>query len=174
MKNINWATVEEPQEFKKVTPGGYICKIVDVEDIEEKEYLKINYDIALGEFKDYYKELHESKGFWAGNYIRSYKDTAIKFFKGFLTAIEGSNQGFKADAFNGDINTLKGKLIGLVLAEEEYVHKETGEIRTRLYVAQNRSIESIKTGDFKVPEKKCVSVEQAGFVSASNDEQLPF
>jgi hypothetical protein len=172
MKNINWASVEEPKEYERLVPGGYICRIVKVEDLEDKEYLKIYYDIAFGDFKDYYKNLFEAKNFWGGNFIRSYKETAMSFFKGFLTAIEGSNQGFKADAFNGDINTLLGKFIGLVLAEEEYAAND-GAIKTRLYVFQNRSVESIKNNDFKVPELKKISQQQAGFVPV-NDTDLPF
>ena len=176
MKNINWATVEEAKEFDKVAVGGYICKITAIEDLEDKEYLKISYDIAFGEFKDYYKNLNESKGFWGATFIKSYKDTALSFFKGFLTAIQSSNQGFAADTFN-DPKTLVGKFIGLVLSEEEYISKQDGTIKTRLYVSQVRSIDAIKAGDFKVVDKKTVNPEQAGFVPVSNlndVDELPF
>ena len=175
MRNVNWSNVEEPKEYKKVAPGGYICKIVKVEDVEDKEYLKIYYDIAQGEFKDYYKDLNESKGFWAGNFIRSYKQTAETFFKGFLTALENSNDNFTVNGFTGDINSLKGKLIGLVLAEEEYPAND-GTIKTRLYVSSNRSIESIRKTDFEIPAKKKVDVDQVGFVpvSLSDVDELPF
>ena len=44
-------------EFARPTAGGYICKIMDVEDVpmdsKEKgkgDYLRIEYDIADGEF----------------------------------------------------------------------------------------------------------------------------
>ena len=175
MKNINWATVEEAKEFEKVAVGGYICKITAIEDVEAKEYLKISYDIAIGDFKDYYKNLNESKGFWGATFFKSYKDTALSFFKGFLTALQSSNQGFLADTFN-DPNILVGKYVGLVLSEEEYISKQDGTIKTRLYVSQVRSVDAIRTGDFAVADKKTVNPEQAGFICPSIDDinAIPF
>jgi hypothetical protein len=157
MKNVNWANVEENQEYKRLVPGGYVCGIVKVEDVEDKEYLKIYYDVTTGEFKGYFKELFDAKGFWGGNFIRSYKETALSFFKGFLTAIEKSNPNFTVSQFNNDISKLKGKLVGLVLGEEEYVSKDN-EIKKRLYVAQVHGVEKIKANDFKVPELKKVEL----------------
>jgi len=174
MKNVNWSEVEEAKEFEKVAVGGYVCRIMAVEDVETKEYLKISYDIAVGDFKDYYKNLNESKGFWGANFIKSYKDTALSFFKGFLTAIQNSNQGFVADTFNNP-NDLVGKYIGLVLSEEEYIAND-GQIKTRLYVSQVRSVDAIRTGDYKIADKKIVNPEQAGFIVPSVDDvnAIPF
>ena len=168
MKNVNWADVEENQEYKRLAPGGYVCGIVNVEDVEENEYLKVSYDVVVGDFKGYFKQLHEAKQFWGGTFIKSYKETALSFFKGFLTAIEKSNPNFTVNQFNNDLTKLKGKYIGLVLGEEEYVSKEN-ELKTRLYVAQVHSVDKIKTNDFKVPELKRVekAVEQS--VSTEKD-----
>lgn len=85
-----------------------------------------------------------------------------------------------------------GKVIGIVLGEEEY-RKNDGGIGTRLYVAQVRSIKSIETGDFKVPELKKLAADTApvaaapagygaasagygaGFAELSDDDgELPF
>ena len=42
MKRIeNWENIQESTSFKRLTPNGYICKILKVEDHPEKEYLKI-------------------------------------------------------------------------------------------------------------------------------------
>ena len=41
MKKINWKNVEEAKEFEKLPAGGYICGITAVEDVPEKEYLRI-------------------------------------------------------------------------------------------------------------------------------------
>ena len=66
-------------EFARPTAGGYICKIIDVEDVPMNEqgkgnYLKIFYDIADGEFKGYYKEQFDRwGGNWNASFIRSYK-----------------------------------------------------------------------------------------------------
>jgi hypothetical protein len=175
MKTVNWASVEATQEFKKLVPGGYVCGIVNVEDCPDKEYLKVFYDITADEFKGYFKQLFDAKRFWGGSFFKSYKETALPFFKGFLTAIEKSNAGFTANNFDGDITKLKGKYIGLVLGEEEYISKEN-EVKKRLYVAQVHSIDKIKSNDFKVPELKKVetTIPQQEDTKEDDWDGLPF
>ena len=163
MKNINWNEVEEAQEFEKVATGGYVCGITAVEDVAGKEYLAIEFDIADGPLKNYYRGLYEAKGFWGGKFIKSYKDKAQKFFKGFITAIENSNKGFK---FDNDETKLKRKLVGLVLSEEEYKAKD-GSIKTRLYVSDIRSVDKIKSGDFEVKPLKKLAEKSANSSNAS-------
>ena len=151
MKNdINWNEVPEQTDFEKVVPGGYVCKITSVEDVPEKEYLKIEYDIAEGTFKGYYEGLYKAKAFWGGKFIKSYKETARSFFKAFFTAVEKSNNGYKWD---NDETKLKGKLIGLVIGEEEYEKKDKS-IGKRLYVDKPRSVDEIRKGNFTIPEFK--------------------
>lgn len=150
MKNIDWNKVEEAKDFERVKPGGYICGITAVKDVPEKEYLLIEYDIASGDFKGYYKALYDNKGFWGGSFIRSYSEKSLPFFKSFLTALSTSNPGF---VYNNDENTLIGKYIGLVIAEEEYKGND-GKIKPRPYVAQIRSVKAIQANDFYVPELK--------------------
>ena len=75
-------------------------------------------------------------------------------FKGFIKAVEESNPGY---VWNWDESTLKGKKVGLILQEEEYVPTggtHAGELRTRLIVKQVVNVETIKSGKFKVPELK--------------------
>lgn len=153
MKNIDWNEVEEAQEYEKVATGGYVCGITAVEDVTEKEYLKLEFDIAEGPLKNYYRGLYEAKNFWGGKFIKSYKEKAQKFFKGFITAIENSNKGFK---FDNDETKLKRKLVGLVLSEEEYEAKD-GAIKTRLYVSDVRSVDKIRSGDFEVKPLKRIA-----------------
>ena len=182
MKNVNWGSVEE-SNFERVVPGGYICIISSVMDEEAKEYLKIEYDIAEGPLKDYYKNLYASKAFWGGSFIRSYKEAALGFFKSFLVALEKSNGNFRADAFNNEPQKLKRLLIGLVLGEEEYKAND-GSIKKRLYVAEVRSVDSIRKGDYKVPELKKYqgntkneTASSSGFHpidESVDDEDLPF
>lgn len=153
MKNINWTSVEENKEYDRLIPGGYICGITTVEDKEDKEFIIVFYDIVEGKFKNYFKNLEQAKNFWGGKFIKSYKETALSFFKGFLTAIEKSNSGFVANSFDGDVNKLKNKYIGLVLGEEEYMSADE-TLKIRLYVAEVRSVDRIRSGDFKIPELK--------------------
>ena len=85
MKNVNLQNVEEAKDFERLPAGGYVCGITAVEDVADKEYLKIEFDIAEGDFKNYYRDLYQSKAFWGGNFVKSYKDKALPFFKGFIT-----------------------------------------------------------------------------------------
>ena len=153
MKKINLANVEEFKPFARVDAGGYVCGICAVEDVPDKEYLKITYDIIEGDLKAHYTNLKKEKGWDLPMFIASYKDSALSFFKGTITSIEKSNKGYTWD---NDETKLKGKKIGLVLYEEEYV-KNDGSIGVRMKVDKAHSIDAIKKGDFEVPERKCVS-----------------
>ena len=54
MKKINqnkWNdTKASGGEYDKLPAGAYICVIKTVEDVPDKEYLKIEYDIADGKY----------------------------------------------------------------------------------------------------------------------------
>lgn len=153
MKNIDLTNVEEAQEFKALPAGGYICRLNVVQDVPEKEYLKIEFDIDEGEFKGHYQKLFASRGFWAGRMFRSYKETALPFFKSFTTALEKSNPGYQWDS---DESNLVDKVIGIVLAEEEYIGND-GTVKTKLVADRVHSIEAIKKGDYKIPPKKLLA-----------------
>lgn len=150
MKRIDWNNVEDPKEYAKLPAGGYICKITAVQDVPDKEYLNIEYDIADGEFKGYFRELYMNKSFWGGRFVKSYKEKALPFFKGFLTAVGNSNANFK---FNDEEKNLIDKYIGLVLGEEEYIGNDR-QMKKRLYVASIHSVDKIKNHDFTVPDLK--------------------
>lgn len=178
MRNVNWKDVSDATEFKRPGPGGYIIKIMSVEDVEEKEYLKFEFDFADGEFKNYYKDLYANRGFWGGTFIRSYKEKALPFFKAFKTSVEVSNPGFE---FKNDPQSLVGKYLGAVLGEEEY-RANDGTIKKRLYFAQARSGQAIRKGEFEVPELKKLAPQDGGssgggdsFMDLADDDgELPF
>lgn len=174
-------------EFARPTAGGYICKIIDVEDVPMNEqgkgdYLRIEYDIADGEFKGYYKEQNDRwGGNWNASFIRSYKEKAQGMFKHFINCVEKSNNGYNFDdcEWEDREKTLIGKVVGLVLGEEEYKNN-AGEIKTKLVVSQVKTVEDIKNGNFKVPAPKKLAVKNstndfAGFtpIEDSSDD-LPF
>lgn len=167
MKPINnFETVQATTgEFKRPTPNGYICKITLADDYPfdantgKGDYLKIEYDIAHGEFKDYYTEQYNRFGgdFWAATMFRSYKEKALGMFKHFTNCIEQSNAGYSWD---WNEKGLVGKFVGLVLGEEEYKNN-AGEIKTKLVVSQVKTVEDIKNGNFKVPAPKKLAVENS-------------
>lgn len=149
----NWDAIQERQdgEFPRPLPGGYIVRLVDYEDNEEKQYLRLFWDFAEGEFKGTNQSTYNRAGFWPYAFIRSYKEKALPFFKGFKTCLELSNRGYQFNTRN--LEALRNKLLGVVLGMEEY-RANSGEIKERLYVAQVRSIKAIRDKDFKVPELK--------------------
>ena len=179
MKNVNWNDVQD--DVRRPVPGGYAAKITEVTDVEEKEYLLIKWEFADGEFKGANKETYDAFGFWPLAFVCSYKEKALRFFKGFKTAVEESNPKY---VFKNDPQSLVGKFIGVVLGEEEYLNKY-GEKKTRLYVAEKRSGKAIRNGDFKIPELKKLS-ENAAYPSyaspaasdysvlTDDDADLPF
>lgn len=152
MRHIDdWDAIQEAGEYENPVPGAYIAVIRGVEDVEKKEYLSICWDYAEGAYKGANQDTFDRAGFWPTILIRSYKDSALRFFKSFKTSVEMSNKGYQFDDRN--VQKLVGKYFGVVLGEEEY-RKNNGDIGTRLYVARVRSCKAIQDGDFKVPELK--------------------
>lgn len=179
MKKIeNYENVQANSgEFERPGAGGYVCLITNVEDVPmgadgKGDYLKIQFDIAHGDFAGYYSDLHSKKGFWLGSFVRSYKESALGMFKHFTNCVEETNAGYK---WNFEEKSLCGKFIGLVFGEEEYLDKER-KVRTRTYVKDIKTTEQIKSGDFKIPELKKLPVDTSvpsGFTQGVN-EDLPF
>lgn len=154
MRHIDdWDRIEERQDgdFKNPPPGGYIVCIVGVEDDEKKECLKLKWDFTTQPWIGFNEKTFDRAGFWPTVLFRSYKESAIGFFKAFKTAVEQSNPGYTFDDRNP--LGLQGKLIGVVLGEEFYISK-SGEKKKRLYVAQTRSTQAIRDGDYDIPEVK--------------------
>ena len=182
MKRVDMTNVQEPTGFDRPEAGAYICKITAVEDLPAKEYLKVTYDIAEGKYAGYYTKTREEHPdwAWAGAYSKSYKTSALSFFKRFCTAISRSNGNFVFDggAVNADERTLVGKKIGLLFQEEEYYGND-GEKKTRLIV--NREFSVDKLSSQKTPKPKLLQEESVaggvdGFMSIPDgmDEEMPF
>lgn len=178
MRDIsNWDEIQEQNdgEFGSPKPGGYIARIVHVEDKEDKEYLQIEWDFEDGEFKGNNQDTYDRAGFWPIRLIRSYKPKALGFFKGFKTCVEVSNPGYVFDTKN--VQGLVGKLFGVVVGEEEY-KKNNGAVGRRLYVSATRSVKSIRDKDFTVPELKKLPIQSGTdlpkFSEIEDDGELPF
>lgn len=142
---------EDRVEFPK--PGGYIGVIRGVSDHEDKEYLELLVDITEGEYKDFYANWYNNTGKWILRGYASYRPTAVKMFKSFTTSVEHSNSGYKWDF---DETKLKGKKVGFILKEEEYI-KDDNTVGTSLKIHGFRSVDTIRKGNFSVPEKKTVT-----------------
>ena len=179
MKQIDMTNVQEAGEFTTLPAGAYVCVITGVEDVAAKEYLKVSYDIAQGDFKGYYKGMRENHPDWAwiGAYVKSYKPAALPMFKRFCSAVSKSNGNFVFDggAVNADEKTLIGKQLGIVLREEEY-YSNSGDLKTRLIVHTECPVD--KLANQKVPDVKRIKEDRGSndFVSVPDNDvaEIPF
>lgn len=167
MKSIDLSNVQEASDFTRPAPGAYVCAITSAEDVPEKEYLMIGYDIIEGEHKGYYTKLREDHPDWSniGIMYKSYKSTALGMFKRFCSAVSKSNGKYVFDGDkNADEKTLVKKKIGLVFQEEEYYGND-GEKRTRLKVLKECPVDEVPNQ--KIPALKTIK-EDEGLAIANN------
>ena len=151
MKPIaNWDLINEAGEFKPLPAMVIGVRITKVVDVADKEYFEIYCDITKGEYKDYFKNMVASGGKDTSKTIRSYKQSALPFFKAFITAVEKSNPGYKWD---WDETKLVGKGVIAVFGQEEYKDDE-GNIKISTKIQEFRSLEAFNEGRIKIPELK--------------------
>lgn len=176
---------DELEENEVVSDSGlevgiYPVQIKKVTDISDKEYLQIEFEIVKGKYVGYFGKLKESLELesWPnqGIYRASYKETATKFFKAFITAVQKSNQGY---VWNWNEQSLVGKYFIAVFGQEEY-EDANGDVKVSTKIREPRSIEAWKKGEIKVPEYKKLKRKEtpvvdpfANIVNIS-EEDLPF
>ena len=185
MRKVNWDAVEEAGNYPRPVPGGYLARITVVEDVEDKEYLRINWDFCEGDLNGNNRDTAQKFGFWPMSFIRSYKESALGFFKVFKNCLEKSNPGYTFDEFR--LADMRGKYIGIVLGEEEYISNK-GEVKTKLVVVTTKTIQDIRDGNFTVPAKKLLAEKKPVYAAPAEnsfaslpddgpmpwDEKLPF
>lgn len=157
LNEVEASDVTSTGVFTALPAGGYVCKIVDVEHVPEREYFWLVIDIAEGEHIGYYSDAWGVAHPTSHRVLVSYKESALGMLKGRLSMLTDCNPGFDAiAAFQGDNwEAFYNKKVGLVVGLEEYV-SNTGDVRERLnwFNALWRTPEQIRTGKFKVPATK--------------------
>lgn len=156
-----------------IEPGGYELQIIGakVEQYTSKatgatgEILKVAFDIVNNEqYAGFYStrfkaaKATDPNAKWGGVFDvfipkddGSENDAKTKqSFKRFITSVEKSNEGY---AWDWNELSLKGKMFGGVFGREEFETKE-GERKFATKCRFPRSIESIRTGNFKIPDDK--------------------
>lgn len=173
--------------------GGYIIKIMDCEEVDGEKngrkysYLSFYFDVIEGEYKNHFKTIYDSAPTetrkWRGvyNYFlpeegSQYYEDNLNRFKTTIANFEESNNGFHWD---WDEKKLKGKKIGIIYREKEFMTDE-GEKKITTEACGFRSVESIKTGKYKVPGIKALntssvtaSISDETFIPIP-DEKLPW
>lgn len=179
------------QNFEQLPKGLYVCKIMDIEETESKKgnrMLKISFDIAEGEYKDFYAKQYRNNAnedkTWSYDaiyYIMIPDDGSPAWMQNkwdtFWADIEDSNNGF---VFDGDEEKIKEKVFGGIFYIEQ-TQAPNGNIydHTRLY--GTRVAQDIRDGKVtKMPLDKLVEVASApvdasGFMTVEEGpEDLPF
>lgn len=183
-------------EFMQLPAGLYICEILGVkqEEYNGHDRFVMQFDIADGEHKGFYQKQYNAEK--AANQNAKYKgvhrqymdSNSLPFFKGLMTSVERSNQGFHFPwGTQGNEKTLVGKKFGAVMGREEFMTAD-GEKRMATKIVQIRSIDGLK--DAKVPEDKLLddvpaasapapqqgAASEDGFMNIPDgiDEELPF
>lgn len=157
-------------EFRNLPKGGYICRIIKAEETQSstgKPMLHIAFDIVEGEYTGYFMSLFHARKkndpskdvkypFEGQKWImlNDFEDPnkTSRQFKGFCTAVEDS--GTEVWDLNGalDLERVKGAEVGIVFQNTE--SKYNGKTSWRALPWGFRSIESIATGDYFIPEDK--------------------
>lgn len=189
-KFTSYDKVEAYKDVEKLPVGGYVCKILNAEEVEYDwgNVLAISFDIAEGEYKDYYKNNYASQTQedkkWKGIYRMNVpKDDGTekdewtaKRFKTDMQAVEDSNKGYHWD---WDEAGLKNKMVGVVFQNKEYEYNGNRGFFTNPY--SFRSVDDIQNGKFKIPADKLLDNKKSNQPSGNidsfmpvDDEDLPF
>ena len=202
MPKINMQEYEAAEamsgERARMGAGGYVVIIQAVRTegtdgmgrridyVNAKEYVKLIYDVAEGDFAGKF-----SDEYWSGTdkdyghqIFMSWKNMGA--LKNTINCLDESNPGFDAmAAFEADKWELFiGKKLGIVVGEEEY-RANDGTIKTRLGFPRIKSVQDIHDGKFRVPALKKLEEDNDGYFAAPStpttgqaasvyDEDIPF
>lgn len=163
-------------DFKALPKGGYICRIIMAEEKTtapekgSKPMVHIAFDITEGEYTGYFMNLFQSrKKKYADDptkevkypfegqawiMVNDYKDPnkTSRKFKGFCTAVEESGTEIWGLDGSLDLGRLKGAEVGVIFQDVESEYN--GNTSWRAIPWGFRSIESIASGDYFVPDDK--------------------
>lgn len=192
MKPIeNYDKAEVMTGEREILPvGGYVCKILSAEIATSQksgnEMLVINFDICEGEKAGYFKRRHDESMKsntdvtkiikWSGVYRQMIQgENAAGYFKGFMTTLSASNNGFDWDKCNWDESKLVGLIFGGLFGREEYI-KQDGTTGMTTKIRYVRSAEKIRNGEYTIPADKLLKKDDGPFGNFTpvEDDDLPF
>ncbi|MBQ3996592.1 MAG: hypothetical protein II637_00970 [Bacteroidales bacterium] len=155
---------KQPTTFDVLPAGGYIAKIIEVDDRTWSGHIEpahlIHMDIAEGEHMGIYKKNNASSDkdrwltYWFAEPTSGSPDWLLSKVGGIQTSLMESN-----DKVNlSDPHSWKGKYVGVVVGDEE-AESNSGTVYTRPYVSYICSTERIRKGEgqpggYKIPKLK--------------------
>lgn len=173
--------IQVNEDYTPISLGGHKGIIMGVEEytspMTNNTSLKVSVDTDKNDtqpsyFAEQYKNDTRPDKKWSNSAIKyvslGEEENQVKMLKGFLTAVENSNNGFKYD-WNKEVSQLKGKKVGIVFGLEEYQNQQ-GETKTRSKLTQFRSID--KMDNIKIPKVKLLdgtTIEYEEYKNRNND-----
>lgn len=158
----NYAGTQAYGDFKQLTIGGKILRIMGVEETQSstgKDMVKISLDIAEGDERDYFTKAYKSdtreKKRWGcvvNQLVYDDDGKTSRGFKTFMTSVKESNAGFSEVWGEGFAASLKNKFVGGVFRREQY-ENFSGELKWAVKCHTFRSVDSIREG-VGLPEDK--------------------
>ena len=157
-KPQDFDTTQEFSTFTALEPGGYVCRIVQVQETTSQKgqpMLKIGLEIAEGPRKGFYADMFKNdnrpdkKWPCVVNqlvYDPSGGNTTNRGFKTFVTCVEKSNAGFKPMWGDKFCDCFKNKLIGGVFRREQFRSPKTGKLAWSVKCCAFRSVAAINEG----------------------------
>lgn len=183
------------KDQERLPVGGYVLKIMDAKEVDQSwgNQLIISFDIAEGEYKDFFTKNYKSQQGedkkWKGTYrLNVPKDDgseqdgwAKTRFNTVIVNIEDSNPGYHWD---WDERKLKGKLIGGLFNNKEYSINGRHGFYTNCHSLV--LVDKIRSGDYKIPDDTLLKNNSSngspaltnsdGFMDIPDgvDDELPF
>ena len=183
---------KQPTLFDVLPAGGYIAKIIEVDDRSWAGHSEpahmIHMDIAEGEHAGIYKKNNAASDkdrwltYWFAEPMPGSPEWLLSKVGGIQTSLMESNDNVNL----GDPRLWKGKMVGVVVGDEED-ESNSGTVYTRPYVSYICSTERIRKGEgqpggYKIPKLKTLknaaprplaSTEMPDSFSAAEDD-IPF
>lgn len=189
IKPNDYDTAERFRDFPKLPAGGYVCRIIKLAETKSKagnDMIRVMVDIAEGYYEGFYfrkfREDTRSEKKWSCYFysnVRNKDGSTNGGFKAFVEAVRESNAGFEPSWDQDFAESFKGKLVGMVFGEEEYLNAD-GEIRDNVRPVKAKSVEAIRNKDYTIPSRRKynsgrgeLSPLPEGF-TAVDDDDVPF
>lgn len=153
--------------------GGYVLKITKAQDIPDDGYVEVVYDIAEGEYKDFYRDDED----WKCTTRRYYKGNAGGMFKAFIEKVAKDNPQFNSEeVISGkSCEGLIGCNFGAVINTRLYT-KQDGTDGEALEVSQILSCDKIRKNEYTLKEPRDTRKREESYapVIEINTGDLPF
>lgn len=155
---------KQPTQFDVLPAGGYIAKIIDVDDRSWANHSEpahlIMLDIAEGEHMALYQKNNQGADkerwltYWFAEPSKDSPEWLLSKVGGIQTSLAESNDNVNL----ADPHAWKGKFVGVVVGDEE-AESSSGTIFTRPYVSYICSTGRIRKGEgqpggYKIPKLK--------------------